>query len=268
MKHFQTVYLYGTDKRQRYLGNMLAKHGFNVIEVSKTSYETSSLTEITAAEESQSEILLLPIPVSKDTLNEIIPFIHSESYIIGGILPDYLSDICKLEKAHIFDYMKVPEVAILNAIATAEGAVCEAICSGDTNLHSSECLVIGYGKCGSVLADKLSGLKAKVKILTTSPENKAKAIAAGYALSSDDFSEYDYIFNTAPAMVITQERIDTLKKDCIIIDIASKPGGTDFDYCESKGVTAKLCLGLPAKYSPKTSAKIIFDEIMNFLDAS
>lgn len=275
MQHFQTIYSYGNDKRQKYLGNMLEKHGFTVINVSDINNSSSACIKATSVEQcpdirenipdNQTELLLLPVAVSKDILNEIIPFIHSKTYIIGGVLPDYLKDICDMENAKLLDYMKIPEIAIQNAVATAEGAICEAIKSGSINIQSSNCLVIGYGKCGTVLADKLNGLKANVSILTLASDDIAKAIANGYEKASDDFGKYDFIFNTAPALTITPERIDTIKKECIIIDIASKPGGTDFEYCKNKGITAKHCLGLPAIYSPETSAKIIFDEIIKYI---
>lgn len=161
--------------------------------------------------------------------------------------------------------MKIPETAIKNAVATAEGAICEAIKAGSINLQDSRCLIIGYGRCGSVLADKLSSLKAHVNVLTLKSEDIAKAAASGYEETSNDFGRYDFIFNTAPALVITPERINTIKRSCIIIDIASNPGGTDFEYCKSRGITAMHCLGLPAIYSPETSAKIIFDEIIKYI---
>lgn len=269
MQKPQTIYSYGNDKRQKYLGNMLAEYGFTVINVqdatkghvNKNNMPLEQCGDISGG----SEILLLPVAVPEETLAGIIPFIHNETYIIGGVLPDYLTDICSSEHAMYLDYMKIPEIAIQNAVATAEGAICEAIKAGSINIQSSKCLVIGYGRCGTVIADKLSCLKADVSILTIESEDIARAAAGGYTIATGDFGIYDFIFNTAPALTITPGRINTMKGSCIIIDIASKPGGTDFSYCKSRGITAKHCLGLPAAYAPKTSAKIIFDEIIKYI---
>lgn len=269
MQQPQTIYSYGNDKRQKYLGNMLAEYGFTVIDVqdakdrpvNKSNMQLEQCGDIG----NDIEILLLPVAVPKETLADIIPFIHKGTYIIGGVLPDYLTDICNSENAMYLDYMKIPEIAIQNAVATAEGAICEAIKSGSINIQSSRCLIIGYGRCGTVLADKLYSLKAHVSVLTIESADIAKASANGYGIATGDFSKYDFIFNTAPAVTITPERINTMKGSCIIIDIASKPGGTDFEYCKSRGITAKHCLGLPAIYSPKSSAKIIFDEIIKYI---
>ena len=263
----QVIYSYGDDKRQKYLGNMLAEYSFKILDVPGSKEQTDGSQNSLPLEQcediSGTEILLLPVAAPKETLAGIIPFIHSGTYIIGGVLPDYLIDICNSE--HAIDYMKIPEIAIQNAVATAEGAICEAIKASSINIQSSQCLVTGYGRCGTVIADKLSCLKADVSVLTIKSEDIAKASANGYNIASGDFGRYDFIFNTAPAPVITPGRINTMKGSCIIIDIASKPGGTDFEYCQSRGITAKHCLGLPAIYSPKTSAKIIFDEIIKYI---
>lgn len=265
----QVIYSYGNDKRQKFLGNMLAEYGFKILDVPGPEEQLAGIQNSLPLEQcediSGTEILLLPVAAPKETLAGIIPFIHSGTYIIGGVLPDYLIDICNSEHAMFLDYMKIPEIAIQNAVATAEGAICEAIKASSINIQSSQCLVTGYGRCGTVIADKLSCLKAAVSVLTIKSEDIAKAAANGYNIASGDFSRYDFIFNTAPAPVITPGRINTMKGSCIIIDIASKPGGTDFEYCKSRGITAKHCLGLPATYSPKTSAKIIFDEIIKYI---
>ncbi len=79
---------------------------------------------------------------------------------------------------------------------------------------------------------------------------------------SKNVSDYDFIFNTIPSLVLTENILNNVHKDTTIIDIASKPGGTDFDACKSLGINARLCLGLPGKYSPKTSAKIIYNSIV------
>ncbi|MBP1737633.1 MAG: dipicolinate synthase, partial [Oscillospiraceae bacterium] len=38
---------------------------------------------------------------------------------------------------------------------------------------------------------------------------------------------YDLIINTVPAQVLTESRLRELKEGCVVIDLASKPGGAD-----------------------------------------
>ena len=133
-------------------------------------------------------------------------------------------------------------------------------------MHQSEVLVIGFGKCGEILADKLAGLKCHVTISTRDATARARAKAYGYDLLSDNsYQKFNILFNTAPALVIGRSVIDQLSSDAVIIDIASAPGGTDFNYCAEKGIQAKLCPGIPGKYSPKTSAKILYGHIQEKL---
>ncbi|OJT71237.1 dihydrofolate reductase, partial [Clostridioides difficile] len=48
-----------------------------------------------------------------------------------------------------------------------------------------------------------------------------------------------------------------VSQEVTIIDIASSPGGVDYSVVKEAGINATLCLGLPGKYSPKTSGEIL-----------
>ncbi|TGU45664.1 dipicolinate synthase subunit A, partial [Mesorhizobium sp. M00.F.Ca.ET.186.01.1.1] len=41
------------------------------------------------------------------------------------------------------------------------------------------------------------------------------------------------------------------------LDLASKPGGTDFRYAERRGIKALLAPGLPGIVAPKTAGQIL-----------
>ena len=51
-----------------------------------------------------------------------------------------------------------------NAVATAEGAIAEAVLHSDGTLHGAACLVIGFGRVGLALAQRLRGLSAHVTV--------------------------------------------------------------------------------------------------------
>ncbi len=76
----QVIYSYGNDKRQKYLGNMLAEYGFKVLDVPgpRENGSQNSLPLEQCEDISGNEILLLPVVASKETLAGIIPFIHPE----------------------------------------------------------------------------------------------------------------------------------------------------------------------------------------------
>ena len=46
----------------------------------------------------------------------------------------------------------------------------------------------------------------------------------------DHIHEFDIIFNTIPSLILDDEILTKVKKDALIIDLASKPGGIDFEY--------------------------------------
>jgi dipicolinate synthase subunit A len=67
----------------------------------------------------------------------------------------------------------------------------------------------------------------------------------------------DIIFNTIPAMILTADMLIKIPKTCVIIDIASNPGGTDFRFAERRGIKAILAPSLPGIVAPKTAGQII-----------
>ena len=166
-----------------------------------------------------------------------------------------------------FDFMKMDDVAIYNAIATAEGAIMEAIKMQPINLHKSRCLVLGYGRCAKVLAAKLKGMDAQV---TVCARNKtARSLAKSFGLEVMDFTElkrricqYDHIFNTVPKQILKEDILRKISKESCIIDIASYPGGTNHQMAEKLGICAKLCPSLPGIYSPKSSGIMLAKKVL------
>ena len=72
---------------------------------------------------------------------------------------------------------------------------------------------------------------------------------------------YSFIFNTIPAMVLDADLAARMARDAVVIDIASAPGGVDFEACALHGVRARLCPGLPGRYSPLSSARILYEAL-------
>ena len=69
----------------------------------------------------------------------------------------------------------------------------------------------------------------------------------------------DLLFNTIPTMIVTAQIIANLPSRAVIIDFASKPGGTDFRFAEKRGIKALLAPGLPGIVAPKTAGRIMAD---------
>lgn len=228
-------------------------------------------------------ILIGPIPMTRDqvtilslnkpadlTIAHFAYLLKEHHVLIGGDIPSPLTSLCDSKHILYYDLMKDEKITILNAIATAEGTIMEAIKSSDINLHGSKCLVLGYGRCARVLAGKLKALDAAVTVAARSRDALAFAEASG--LNTVKLSEimgilssFDFIFNTIPSFILDKNCLDRVKPDVVLIDIASAPGGIDFDYAGELNLNAKLCLGLPGKIAPKASSDILVSEIITFL---
>lgn len=228
------------------------------------------------------EIVIGPIPFSSDGININTPFgenklsiralmhsINAKILIAGSILPE-VYEMANDEYIEIIDIMKREELAVLNTIATAEGAIEIAIANTNRILHGSNILILGFGRTGKVLARKLSGLSAKVTCAARKDEDLAWIKAYGHMATNinsigSNLSDFDIIINTVPHMILTEEKLQYVKQEILLIDIASNPGGIDKKAAKEKNLKLVWALALPGKVAPTTTAEFIKDTIYNIL---
>ena len=170
---FKTVSVIGGDLRQLTLADELRKDGYDVTVfgfTDKINYENNT-TDIDAVLDS--EIVILPVPVSFDGITINTPYSETKlnvaelteklnpiSLVFGGCITPQFSDALSKRGIKHRDYMMRDELAIKNAVPTAEGAIEIAISETPFTLHNSNCLVLGYGKVGKILAKSLDALGA------------------------------------------------------------------------------------------------------------
>lgn len=225
----------------------------------------------------KSDLVITSIPLSKNgtSINTVFTektiliedFFEKakEKKIITGNITKEIEQYIKSEnKNEIIDVLKLEELAILNAIPTAEGAIQIAMQKSKKTLHGSKCLVMGFGRIGKILAKMLSGLGAKVCCEARKQQDIAWIKAYGYtAIHLDEINkclgEFDFIFNTIPYLILDKNRLQLINNECLLIDLASKPGGIDFDSAKEIGLETEWALALPGKVAPKTSAKYIYE---------
>ena len=278
--------IFGGDNRQVYMAASFLAKGFRVATYSTLTpvlHENCTTFSSFAELLEQCKILIGPIPMSRDkvtiyadhapedmNLVKLSELLTEEHLLFAGVLPSFLSEFCESKDIFYYDLMKDERITILNAISTAEGAIMEAISASDRNLHGSKCLVLGYGRCAKVLAAKLKALDAHVLVAARSRESLALAEASGLSTITLPYikcvlSSCQYIFNTIPSLILTKDCLEYVNKDVTIIDIASAPGGIDYSYAKEHKLNARLCLGLPGKVSPRTSADILVTEICTLI---
>lgn len=157
---------------------------------------------------------------------------------------------------------EVDEVAVLNSIPTAEGAIAKAMAELEVTLHGSRAVVVGFGRCAVTLARMLAGIGAKVRVVARDRAQLARAfemgLDTGRLLEIARFVEdAAVVFNTVPAMILSRDVLSRMPKSAVVIDIASAPGGTDFQAAGELGIKAFLELGIPGKVAPKTAGEVL-----------
>ena len=166
--------------------------------------------------------------------------------------------------------MKFEELTVLNSIPTAEGAIQIAMEKSLITLHNSKCLVLGFGRIGKILAKMLLGIGAQVYCEARKEQDIAWIKSYGYnAIHLNDLDNnlgnFDFIFNTIPYLILDKSRLSLIKSECLLIDLASKPGGIDFEEAEKLKLQTDWALALPGKVAPKTAAGYIYEIIKNIV---
>ncbi|WP_430785843.1 dipicolinic acid synthetase subunit A [Virgibacillus flavescens] len=206
------------------------------------------------------------IRLTKEWVNRLKP----TSSIFTGISNEYLTTITSEADRRLVKLFDRDDIAVYNSIPTAEGTIMMAIEHTDFTIHSSNVLVVGYGRVGKTVANKFSALGAKVSVCARKTEDLARITEMGFHAVpfnqlSQNTDKCDILINTIPARVITKELIQYLPSHGLIIDLASKPGGTDFDYAKQRGIEAILAKSLPSIVAPKTAGRILADVIKQFI---
>lgn len=181
----------------------------------------------------------------------------------------FLKAYPRLSDGEIFDYGARDDFAILNALPTAEGAIECAMREYEGAISGSKCLVTGFGRIGKILAHKLVLLGANVTVSARKPSDLAYVKALGYnALNTENLrtvKRFDIAFNTIPRLIFDRELLMNTDTNTLIIDLASLPGGVDFDTAEKLGIYAVRALSLPGKCAPKTAGEIIKTTVFDII---
>lgn len=202
-------------------------------------------------------------------LPEVLPLVPSKTPLLIGVARPVIKGLTAQYGLILVEMAEVDEIAILNSIPTAEGAIQVAMENTPITIHGSRCLVLGLGRCGTTLVQRLVALGAKVTVASRSESDLARAVALNCQplplTSLNTSTDYDLIFNTIPALVLPRSYLRLLDAETVIIDIASGPGGCDYTAAEQLGLRAIHALSLPGKVAPKTAADILINTIPHLL---
>ena len=230
------------------------------------------------------DIIILPLPYNTGTdilnntfsdkkinISDIISNISEKQILFAGRADSRLKALAELYNIKLIDYTDREELSVLNSIPTVEGAIEIALSKTPYTIHGSRCIVLGFGRIGKFLSSTLDALGAKVSVAARKYSDLAWIKAGGYTPIQfknleDDIGSYNIIFNTVPVMVLDYKMLSKIPDTSLIIDLASRPGGVDFETAASLKKNVIHALSLPGKVAPDTAGDIIKDTICNILE--
>lgn len=285
----------GGDARQIAMARHLARAGYSVT-VWGLGACAEQIAPATTAESWESAILtadavILPLPASADGIRLSCPlggrdcFLRMTAlldaatgkYLFGGRLSSSLRSIAEQKSVEWVDYYDSEVLQLKNAVPTAEGAIAIAMERLPITLDGCSAAVIGYGRIGQVLSAKLGALGARVTVYARRAEqltlaeihrhgSKRLLCKNGKSLPEDDLSGIRVVFNTVPHRIFTREVLEKIPSNCLLIDLASIPGGIDHVAATELGIESVWGTALPGKCAPESAGVIIADTLLGILE--
>lgn len=234
MEGRKQIAVIGGDARQAAAGRALARAGYTVCGAEQVAL---------------ADYILLPLPLdeTRTPLAELLRAAKPGALALGGRLSAQAKQIAQEAGIELVDYFAREELTIRNAIPTAEGCLGILLRQRKRTLWGSGVLVTGFGPVGQALAESL-GLRSV-----------PLAALAGVAPA------FDTVVNTIPAVVLTEPVLAALRPGSLIVDLASRPGGTDFAVARRLGLTALHALSLPAACAPETAGEFVAQTVCEIL---
>ena len=283
MLRAKNIWVVGGDPRQAALAALLADDGHSVHTYALERGEGMKC-EPSMDGADRADCVVLPLPAAgpdgglnaplaaeRHGLEDVLDALRPGQLVCAGMAGEGLGEMAGARRLLLRDYFAREELAVLNAIPTAEGAIQIAMEELPITLHDARVLVVGFGRLGRALAPRLRSLGARVWVSARRYEQRAAAESMGLGSEGVDrlpdwLCSYDLVFNTVPAPVLGVEELAALKEGALVIDLASRPGGVDMEAAAALGVRVIWALSLPGKVAPVTSGRYIKDTVYHIME--
>ena len=278
MRRALNFWVLGGDMRQAKLAQLLAEDGHRVHTFAlEDGVEPAGLLSVEkgTARMGEGDCVVLPLPASdgKGRLNaplsgrqipmvDLLDAMTPEQVICGGMLDPATSALAAERRLSIQDYFAREELQIANAVPTAEGAIQIAMEQLPITLSGARGLVIGYGRTGKLVAQRMAALGARVSVAARRYEHLAWARALGYGAEHTShlagwLCGYDLVVNTVPARVLGQAELADLKPDCLAVAC--------LEEAARLGRSVVWALSLPGKVAPVSAGAAVRDTVYHIL---
>lgn len=278
----KTILILGGDNRSLYLGEYLEKQHYRVCYY---AFNQADCYENLTDAVNDADFIILPLPLTRDrvtlnaslydgtvTLSDIYSLSVSDKMFFGGQMPQSFCEEIDARGGEWCDYMLLDELAIYNAIPTAEGVVKVLTEELPITIHGMKCAVTGYGRVGKILAQTLKSLGADVTVFARKQKDFADAFTKGitpkeFKELSSEYQDFDALINTVPQRVLGEKELDNINPECVLIEIASAPFGMDFQAAKERAFNVIKAGSLPGKVAPKSAGEIIGRSILPIIRA-
>ena len=162
----KTFGVIGGDRRQTELAALLRADGRTVWTYGVG--EDPELPEQAAA----ADVVILPLPLCREpgllnwsrtplAVGELFSRFQPSQLLLAGQVRPEERRTAEKQGLVLVDYFRREELTVANAAATAEAALQVAMEQMDRTLLGMDCLVLGFGRIGKLLACRLQGLGAR-----------------------------------------------------------------------------------------------------------
>lgn len=277
------VVIAGGDAREVVLAEALRDLGSNVCLFGFAKAQKNEDLQIPDCLPLKTDALILPLsgvnmegyifaPYATERIHfeRLMPLFRPGMLLLSGSMPKIWLPMLEKHGITLILTTEIDELALYNAVPTAEGAVVVAMRESAITLSGSKALVTGFGRCGLPLARLLAGMDAHVTVAARKRDVLALAQVLGFTTVTFDSladvaADFDFLFNTVPALILTADVLANVKKTAVLIDIATSPGGSDFTAAQQLGLKNFLLPGLPGKVAPITAGQILAKIYQNIL---
>lgn len=249
MENNRTFAVIGGDLRQGCLANLLAEQGERVwalclercTELSDKVLCSDDLGQVLP----QCSVVIFPLPLSTDDLllnapftrtppqvAECMRYISPKASLFGGMVSPQMKELACHHSLSLQDYYCREELIVRNCIPTAEGALEIAMQETAKTIFGAKCLVTGFGRVSKAMVRLLLACGAQVSVAARKQGDLAwirmlGARAVPMESLREAAGEAEIIFNTVPVRLLNGDILPVLRRDCLIVDLASKPGGEE-----------------------------------------
>ena len=250
-----------SDIRQEKIASLLKLHGLIVREVRSTIDLNDDLSIIILPVKGVNDEGLVKFKNSEISFKDYLDKANKDLIIYCGVKCSYFDNY----SFTVINLLDDEDVLEYNSKLTAQGLLIDLLSNIDMAVDEIKMDLIGFGHSGKAIYRMFSKLCPNIRIISKQTMSDFEDFPVNIINYEDYKMLLDYptiIINTAPSLIIDSKILKKLKHDTIILDIASSPGGVDYDVARELGITALLLPGLPSKYVSTSASRILSEKII------